>query len=385
MTYQELKTKVVTDSFRSLWDSSDDEVRSFISNQIQRYGGQHAIKMLTDVDKSLHTSAKDLVEALQRLGFPLEKLNVIDDNKAQIELDGQPCTISSSQMGHSFLYDNNNTRRFLDFIHTPADIVAEYLVERYCSDSWLEEEIQRRMVIFKEIQTKERMKVNFRTKYYDIIELLKEMIMSERNYEKIHHDFFKTGRDFYKFLNPDSPDSAIDEQLTLKWEETVNHSKKELKELKKRQAARERYEKVTKPKLQAKKQAVFEEKRALLREYKKEYGVVCRFIHVRGYYNSADLFVVPAINDQVVSFSVPDIFNRDDYDRAMKLVIFLNELTEQYGKTKVQKKGGLPKDASAALQSVVDELKLSRMWKGIYNESQRGYLHGKYKDCVDIK
>lgn len=37
MTYQELKTKVVTDSFRSLWDSSDDEVRSFISNQIQRY------------------------------------------------------------------------------------------------------------------------------------------------------------------------------------------------------------------------------------------------------------------------------------------------------------------------------------------------------------
>ena len=217
MTYQELKTKVVTDSFRSLWDSSDDEVRSFISNQIQRYGGQHAIKMLTDVDKSLHTSAKDLVEALQRLGFPLEKLNVIDDNKAQIELDGQPCTISSSQMGHSFLYDNNNTRRFLDFIHTPADIVAEYLVERYCSDSWLEEEIQRRMVIFKEIQTKERMKANFRTKYYDIIELLKEMIMSERNYEKIHHDFFKTGRDFYKFLNPDSPDSAIDEQLTLKW------------------------------------------------------------------------------------------------------------------------------------------------------------------------
>ena len=82
---------------------------------------------------------------------------------------------------------------------------------------------------------------------------------------------------------------------------------------------------------------------------------------------------------------MPDVFNRDDYDRAMKFVIFLNELTEQYGKTKVQKKGGLPKEASDALQSVVDELKLSGMWKGIYNESQRGYLHGKYKDCVDIK
>ena len=103
------------------------------------------------------------------------------------------------------------------------------------------------------------MKVKLRARFYDIIELLKEIIISERNYEKIHHDFFKTGRDFYKFMNPDSPDSAIDEQLTLKWEETVNHSKKELKELKKRKAARERYEKVTKPKLQAKKQAVFED------------------------------------------------------------------------------------------------------------------------------
>ena len=113
-----------------------------------------------------------------------------DDNKAQIELDGQPCTISSCQMGHSFLYDNNNTRRFLYFIHTPADIVAEYLVERYCSDSWLEDEIQRRMVIFKEFQTQERMKFKLRTKYYDNIELLKNIIMSERkDYEDVE-DFY---------------------------------------------------------------------------------------------------------------------------------------------------------------------------------------------------
>ena len=384
MTYQELKTKVLTDSFRSLWDSSDDKVRSFIANQIQRYGGHHTIMMLTNVDTSLHTSAKDLVEALQRCGFPQDKLIVIDENKAQIELDRQPCTISSSQLNHSYLYDNNNPRRFLDFIHTPADIVADYLVERYCSDNWLEEEIQRRMVIFKEIQTKERMKINLRKKFFDIIELLEKAIIKDRNYENIYHDFFKTGRDYYKYLDPDSLESAIDEQLTLKWEETINCSKKELKALKKRQASRERYEKVTKPKLQAKKQAVIEEKQALLREYKKEYGVVCRFIHVRGYHYSSVLFVVPAINDQVVSFKVPEAFNRDDYDRAMKLVTFLNELTEKYGKTKVQR-GGLPQEASDTLQSVLEELKLSSMWKGIYNESQRMYLHGKYDDSVDIK
>ena len=165
MTYQELKTKVLTESFRLLWKSSDKEVLRSITDQLQRNGGQHFINMLTDVDKNLNTSATDLIEALQKHGFPQEKLKVIDENKAQIELGGQPCTISSSQIGHSYLYDDNNTRRFLDFIHTPADIVAEYLVERYCSDNWLEEEVQRRMILFKEIQAREKEKEKCRRSF----------------------------------------------------------------------------------------------------------------------------------------------------------------------------------------------------------------------------
>ena len=106
---------------------------------------------------------------------------------------------------------------------------------------------------------------------------------------------------------------------------------------------------------------------------------------MRGYYNAANLFVVPAIKDQVVSFNVPDKFNREDYDRAMKLVQFLNELTEKYGKNKVQKKGALPKESNAALLSTIKELSMGHMWNGIFNESQRHYLHGEYKDSIDIR
>ena len=67
----------------------------------------------------------------------------------------------------------------------------------------------------------------------------------------------------------------------------------------------------------------------------------------------------------------------------MQLVQFLNELTEKYGKTKVQREGALPKEAKSALQSVIKKLRMNDMWKGIYNESQRHYLHGEYKDSIE--
>ena len=106
--------------------------------------------MLTNVDLNVRTTTKDLLEALSQAGFPSEKIIVKDEHKAEIDLEGASCTINDAQIGHAFLYDNNNTLKFLDFIHTPADLVAAYLVERYCSENWLEEEAQRRLVLYKE-------------------------------------------------------------------------------------------------------------------------------------------------------------------------------------------------------------------------------------------
>ena len=164
--------------------------------------------------------------------------------------------------------------------------------------------------------------------------------------------------------------------------ESVKEREEALKRRQKAEAASEYYEKVTKPRLQAKKQAVIEEKKAILREIKEKYGVECKFIYVNSPYDSHHRFVVPAIEGQVVSFADPKEFDRGFYDRAMKFVAYLNELTEKYGKAKVQKKGSLPKNANEAIQKLKVKLNVYEYWQGIYNESQRHYLDGKYKEEV---
>ena len=143
------------------------------------------------------------------------------------------------------------------------------------------------------------------------------------------------------------------------------------KRLKKQETQREKTE--------AKKRKFLEPKLAMLSEFEDKYGVRAQFICVRNYVSSKSLFVVSAMQNQVVSFDAAGEFNRDYYDRAMQLVLFLNELTITYGKSKVQRRNTLPKEALDKLEAELEKLKLKDAWIGIYNESQRGYFSGKYK------
>jgi hypothetical protein len=171
-----------------------------------------------------------------------------------------------------------------------------------------------------------------------------------------------------------------------KWNEIEEYYETQKGRAKKAKKARERYEKVGKQQREAKKQQIIEQKKALLSEYKEKYGVECKFIYVHSPYDPHHRFVVPAINEQVVSFFAPDGFDHDFYDKAMKLVSYLNELTTTYGKSKVQKKGSLPKEADKSLSKLLDKLGIGRQWQGIYNESQRHYLDGRtYKEEVVIE
>ena len=167
-----------------------------------------------------------------------------------------------------------------------------------------------------------------------------------------------------------------DEVIINKSGEVVEIVKSYEKERKRAQIAKE--------KRQAKKEAIIEEKEAMLRDFYKQYGVKAQFILVKNYVRTTSLFVVPAIKDQVVSFYAHKDFQRDYYEHAMQLVEYLNELTKTYGKSKVQKSGSLPKEANDALQAKVEELGLTNLWNGIFNESQRHYLNGKYKVMASI-
>ena len=387
MTYEEFKEEIVADNFKRFnWDLSDDEVLKEIRTYINRFGDREIIRM-TEMDKSLQTSVKDLVDALLQKGFPAEKITMVNENKAEIMLGKVPYTIVTMPTGHSMLFENNNSRNFMDFIHTPADLLASYLVERYCSDNWAEEEVQRRMIIFKGLQKRKKQEKELRDKFFTVMEKVKKAILESEDYEQHEQEFMSAFKEYQEFMTPDEKDVIINEQVAQEWEKIVEESVKEREEELKRQqkakAASEHYEKVTKPKMQAKKQAVIEEKKVILREIKEKYGVECKFINVHSQFDPHHRFVVPAIEGQVVSFFDPEKFDRDFYDRAMKFVAYLNELTTEYGKTKVQTKGSLPKKTNEKLQKLKVKLNVFEYWQGIYNDSQRHYLDGtKYKEEV---
>lgn len=385
MTYEELKAQDKWYREFPDWGNDEEVILSNIRARLVSNATRHFYQMLTDVDTSLHTTAKDLVDALLKAGFPKDKLRVENDDKAYIELDGIPHTISTTPTNHSFLYPDSATRDFIDFIHTPADIMASYLVERYCAVNWLEEESQRTLARYKEYWIWERKCVKLERKLINLRLSAETAIVYTKDYTQYRDDYLKAYSKYIQHVDPDLSEEEIKAKAEEAWDEIAKECEEEKKRVLRSEKAREHYEKVVKPKRESKKQEILEQKKALLLEYKEKYGVECKFIYVHSPYDPHHRFVVPATEGQVVSFFVPDKFDRTFYDCAMQLVELLNELTATYGKKIVQKKGSLPKEGSNKLQKLLDKLGIARQWQGIYNESQRHYLDGKYKDEVPIE
>lgn len=385
MTYEELKAQ--DDWYRNFpdWGDDDELILDNIRARLKAYASRHFFKMLTDIDMSLRTTSKNLVDSLLKAGFPKEKLVVENDEKAQIGLDGIPYTISSTQTDHSYLYENNNSRNFIDFIHTPADIMAAFIIERYCSADWLEEESQRTLAKYKAYWIWERKRQQLAIKCSDLDQSVHSAIYFAKDYTQYREDYISTMAEYYQHIRPFCNEKEKKAAAEEKWNEIEKLYEEQKDKALKAKKARERYEKVGKQKREAKKQEILEQKKALLLEYKEKYGVECKFIYVHSPYDPHHRFVVPASEGQVVSFFVPDKFERDFYDRAMELVSYLNELTKTYGRSKVQKKGSLPDEANKSLSKLLSKLGIGRQWQGIYNESQRHYLDSTYRDEIVVK
>ena len=114
MTYDELKSKAKWFDAPRNWGDTDEEILANIKVNIQFEASKQYINLLTNVDMNVRTTTKDLLEALSQAGFPSEKITVKDEHIAEINLGGAPCTITDAQAGHAFLYDNNNTLKYLD-------------------------------------------------------------------------------------------------------------------------------------------------------------------------------------------------------------------------------------------------------------------------------
>ena len=263
MTYDELKSKAKWFDAPRNWGDTDEEILANIKVNIQFEASKQYIKLLTNVDMNALTTTKDLLEALSQAGFPSEKITVKDEHKAEINLGGTLCTITDAQIGHAFLYDNNNTLKYLDFIHTPADLVAAYLVERYCSENWLEKEAQIRLKLYKEREKWREKKSRLYSNYRKAFRAIDKAISESQSLESLHEDFIKVGMKHFKFEEPETPDDIFMARLETEWNDYVKRAKYEFDREKRNEAARKRYEKVTKPKMQAKKKEVIEQKKAL--------------------------------------------------------------------------------------------------------------------------
>lgn len=331
---------------------------------------------MVDIDESLHTTVKDLLEALDQAGYPKEKVDVLGDNKAQIVLGSTHYTIHAVSPMHTLVYLGDDLRHTFDLIHTPASIAAAYFVERFCSTNWLEQESKRCWSYVEPILERRRKKSELYGVLSDVKSKVENAIINHEDHEPYHAEFNEAFSNHYRFEHSKGPDAIVEQKALAMWKDVVRQGRIKRDRSKKAEAAKKYYDEVVKPKKEKQKQETIENKRALLREYLDTYGVECKFVRVNNPYDPVHRFVVPAEGGQVVSFFVPKEFNRSFYDNAMKLVEFLNQLTVTYGKTKVQKRT-LPDEAKKELIKLQNKLKIHQEWHGIFNESQRNYLNNK--------
>lgn len=385
MTYEEYKDKVakqiVQKVNKSIWFATKEEIKKKFDEAI--HNTDIYLEAMRDIDDRLHTTVADLLEAFAQAGFPKEKITVIKENKVQIILGDTLYTLHGVSPIHTLFYKGDNYKFSIDFIHTPAEIPAAYFVERYYSGNWQKLEAERWGPIVALELEKSQKKSELLKELGLIQQKVEDAIISGEDYEQYREQFIKTSCDYYSLTVPEDADDDAFKRAASDWNWFVKRETDQRTRLKKAKAARKRYEEVIKPKRQEEKQKTIEKKRALLQEYKSTFGVECKFINVHSPYDPHHRFVVPAVEGQVVSFFVPEKFDRAFYDRAMKLVAFLNQLTATYGKSKVQKKGSLPAEAQKQLLALQNKLKIHRQWQGIFNESKRHYLSEKeYEEIV---
>lgn len=229
MTYNELKEETewsyCNDSRMTVEDLdnlTDEKILTRIREDVKENSSSWYIKMLTNVDTSLRTTVGDLLEALHKAGFPQEKIHVIDEKKARIELDGKLYMISSAQMGHSFLFDEEDVTHNLDFIHTPAEFVATYLVERYCSDDWIERDSLWRLGIYKKYLIWLKQLESFKDAIWSLNAEIHYAIIHQQEYKHFYNDYIKACITYYHHIHPDDTDNAIKKQAMSDYKEVIS-------------------------------------------------------------------------------------------------------------------------------------------------------------------
>ena len=205
MTYEGIKQDYKVESYpRHL---TDDEILKFVKREMQSKGVSWLENIVSD--HGLKTMTADIVDALFELGLPQDKIEVISDKRAQLELDGKIYSLSSTAAFHTYLYEGENIDGAIDLFHIPAILSASYLVGHYFSQDTLNQVLQQILVQYKAYQVWADKKDEQESTVHHIEGNIRSAIKKNQEYNHLQDSFLNSVIGLYHHVNYDESEDSL--------------------------------------------------------------------------------------------------------------------------------------------------------------------------------
>lgn len=232
MIYEGLKQNYKVESYpRHL---SDAEALKYVKGKMQSEG----VSWLKDIlpDQGVKTMAADIVDELCKSGLPQDKLEVISDKKAQLELDGKLYTLSSTAAFHTYLYEGENIDGAIDLFHIPANLSASFIVGRYFSEDTLNLVLQQILGQYKAYQIWADKRDEQESTVHHIEGNIRSAIKQNQDYKHLQESHIHAVMGLYHHMNPDEPETSIKERAETYCYKFIDGCKEEYDTIQKEKA-----------------------------------------------------------------------------------------------------------------------------------------------------
>lgn len=229
MTYEGMKSDYKVESYpRHL---TDDEILNFIKRNMQSNGVSWLENILPD--QGIKTMTADIVDALFKSEFPEDKIEVISDKKAKMELDGKMYTLSSTAAFHTYLYEGENIDGAIDLFHIPTNLSVSYIVGRYSSQDTLSQVLQRILVQYKAYQVWADKKDEQESTVHHIEGNIRSAIKQNQEYKHLQDSYIHAMMGLYHHMNPDKSETLLKERAATYCNKFIDGCKEEYETIQK--------------------------------------------------------------------------------------------------------------------------------------------------------
>ena len=229
MTYEGMKSDYKVESYpRHL---TDDEILNFIKRNMQSNGVSWLENILPD--QGIKTMTADIVDALFKSEFPEDKIEVISDKKAKMELDGKMYTLSSTAAFHTYLYEGENIDGAIDLFHIPTNLSVSYIVGRYSSQDTLSQVLQRILVQYKAYQVWADKKDEQESTVHHIEGNIRSAIKQNQEYKHLQDSYIHAMIGLYHHMNPDKSETLLKERAATYCNKFIDGCKEEYETIQK--------------------------------------------------------------------------------------------------------------------------------------------------------